>query len=439
MLSALDQDERESADNQLKLLTLLAEVSEVLSTSIEAELAVGLLAERVVPLLGDWCVISLLDDFTGQQRDIGAAHRDPDLQALLSEHARLRLRAEDSGEGRASSMAAVVATGAPVIATLLDGGLLADLVPDPVATALLRPGSAAIYPLRGRGGSFGAIALVNHIERGPHTAAELDIARLMARRAGLSLDNSRLFSRQKRIAEFLQLSMLSVPPQFDGVDLAFRYLPAGRDAHVGGDWYDAFALPDGATMLVIGDVAGHDLQAVSVMAQIRTMTRSIAYDRGAGPAELLTRVDAVLRGLRITSLCTALAVRIERRAEPAEALELTWSSAGHPVPLLLDELGEASPLRTTSGLLLGTGVEFARTEQHMRLARGHTMLLMTDGLFERRDVPYDVSVDLLGAVLAPLAALPLEELCDAVIAHAAADRPEDDIAIIALRAALPRG
>ena len=63
-----------------------------------------------------------------------------------------------------------------------------------------------------------------------------------------------------------------------GLATAVRYLPAGRHAQVGGDWYDAFALPDGGCMLVIGDVAGHDASAAAAMAQVRGMNGGAAPD-----------------------------------------------------------------------------------------------------------------------------------------------------------------
>ncbi|MCW2604227.1 MAG: putative sensor protein [Pseudonocardiales bacterium] len=418
-----------SAYEQLRLLTLLAEASEVLSTSVDAELAVGLLAAHVVPQLADWCVISVVDDITGDRRDIGAAHRDPGLLPVITSHARLTM-------APGSPMATVVNTAQPLVITAADVEALASLVPDPDARALLGPVAGAVYPLRGRGGSFGAIALINGAGRGAHTAAELDIAKLMARRAGLSMDNARLYSRQQRIAEVLQRSMLSEPPSVPGLDLAFRYLPAATDTKVGGDWYDAFRLPDGSVTLVIGEVVGHDLRAVTIMGQIRTMTRSIGHDRNAEPADLLTRVDAALHGLGIQGLCTALIVRVGAPATDGSSLDITWSSAGHPAPLLIYRGGRVTELDTTPGLLLGTGFPADRTQQSATLAPGTTLLLMTDGLFERRTTGYDLSLDRLRADLIPLSDFPVDELCDAIIAHAATDQPEDDIAIIAVRSGL---
>jgi len=135
------------------------------------------------------------------------------------------------------------------------------------------------------------LALVNCGDRPPHTPGEITLAVEVARRGALALDNARLFGRQLKVAETLQRSLLTEPPQPDHLELAVRYRPASTHMHVGGDWYDAFAQPDGALLTVIGDVVGHDVDAAAAMGQIRSMLRGIAYDRPDTPACILTRVD----------------------------------------------------------------------------------------------------------------------------------------------------
>src|SRR4051812_24108322 len=132
-------------------------------------------------------------------------------------------------------------------------------------------------------------------------------------------------------------SLLTPPPELDGLQITVRYRPAAAYQQVGGDWYDAFGQPDGAALLVIGDVVGHNVDAAAAMGQIRSILRGIAYDRPEGPAQVLTRVDGVLTGLRIGTLATALVARLEQPDEhnPAGLRTLGWSSAGHLPPLLL--------------------------------------------------------------------------------------------------------
>jgi phosphoserine phosphatase RsbU/P len=136
-----------------------------------------------------------------------------------------------------------------------------------------------------------------------------------------------------------------------------RYQPASTHLHVGGDWHDVVLQPDGATVAVIGDVVGHDVDAAASMGQIRSMVRATAYGRSDSPAEVLTRVDTVLSGLHVGTLAMALVARIEQpEAQRRQGLRtLRWSSAGHLPPLLLHPDGTVELLATAPERLLGTG------------------------------------------------------------------------------------
>jgi serine phosphatase RsbU (regulator of sigma subunit) len=409
-------------------LAFLAAASEILATIPDAEQAVGMLAEQIVTLLCDWCLITIVDE-TGQVRDIGRAHSDPSRVADVERYA--EVHRVDS----AAPSAQALATGQVVFATI-DEELLRQSLLDPrahEALARLRPAFAAVYPLRGRGEPFGSVALVNEPERGQLTDSESGIARELVRRAGLSLENARLHSQQRRIADTLQSSLLTTPPPIPGLEIEVRYRPAAEDAQVGGDWYDVFSQPDGSTMLVIGDVVGHDLEAISVMGQIRTMMRSIGYDRAASPAQLLSRVDELLTGLRIRTLCTALIMNL--RPRPGGGLDVTWSAAGHPTPLVVDAAGQAKGLDAPADLMLGVRSSCRRHDYDETVASGSTLLLMTDGLFERRTVTYDEGLDEVRGALSALSSLPLSRLCDDLLAAVAPEHPEDDIALIAVREA----
>ena len=102
-----------------------------------------------------------------------------------------------------------------------------------------------------------------------------------------------------QVAEVLQRNLLGPPPEVAHLDTAVRYLPATRHAEVGGDWYDAFRMPDGTTMLVIGDVAGHDAPAAAVMAQTRGMLRAVAQSVESSPSAVLTALDRAFTNLDV--------------------------------------------------------------------------------------------------------------------------------------------
>jgi serine phosphatase RsbU (regulator of sigma subunit) len=253
---------------------------------------------------------------------------------------------------------------------------------------------------------------------------------------GLALDNVRLFSQQRQLAEVLQRSLLSAPFEPRSADVAVRYLPAAEVARVGGDWYDAFLQPSGATMLVIGDVVGHDTEAAAAMGQLRALLRGIAVYSDQGPAEMLRGLDAAIDQLGVATFATAGVARFEQTAEEAlrDVTRMRWSSAGHPAPVVVHPDGRLAPLTPWGGeLMLGVDAGAARTETVTQLTVGSTVLLFTDGLVERRDGDLDSGTARLHAALAELASLPLEELCDELVERLVHGRPEDDVALVALR------
>jgi phosphoserine phosphatase RsbU/P len=232
--------------------------------------------------------------------------------------------------------------------------------------------AAAGHHLLHRGATAGARGDVRrrrdaqHRNRPAHTDAEIALAVEVARRGALALDNARLYGQQPAVAEALQRSLLTDPPQPDDLELRVRYQPASTHLHVGGDWHDVVLQPDGATVAVIGDVVGHDVDAAASMGQIRSMVRATAYGRSDSPAEVLTRVDTVLSGLHVGTLATALVARIEQpEAQRRQGLRtLRWSSAGHLPPLLLHPDGTVELLATAPERLLGTGTPCPRSD-HM--------------------------------------------------------------------------
>jgi serine phosphatase RsbU (regulator of sigma subunit) len=229
--------------------------------------------------------------------------------------------------------------------------------------------------------------------------------------------------------------MLTPPPQSDDIEIAVRYQPAASNMHVGGDWYDAFRQPDGATLLVIGDVVGHNVDAAAAMGQIRSMLRGIAYDRQEDPARILTRVDEVVTGLRIGTLATALIARLEQSAEQArEGVRLLrWSSAGHLPPLVRHADGVVETLATRPEPLLGAETRHTRSNHTVRLLPGDTLLFYTDGLVEQGRTTIDAGMSRLAALVAEVGDLPPDELCDRLIERIVARRSEDDVAIVAVR------
>jgi hypothetical protein len=173
------------------------------------------------------------------------------------------------------------------------------------------------------------------------------------------------------------------------------------------------------------------------MAQLRGLLRGIAYDSADGPAGVLARLDAAVAGLDLGAMATVLVGRLEQ--DPADAAagrtRLRWASAGHLPPVLVGPDGERRVLEAPPGLMLGVHPGRARPESEVRLERGSTLLLYTDGLVERRDQVFDDGVELLGAALTELRDLPVDAMCDALLARLLPQGAADDVALVAVRLA----
>jgi serine phosphatase RsbU (regulator of sigma subunit) len=335
-------------------------------------------------------------------------------------------------------MAAALLTGEPVHLdsidpALLEGTLLTDEVRE--AWERLDAASFTIVPLRARSETFGALGMVNTSTRRPNTEMEIATAVEVARRASLAIDNTRLYGRQLKVAETLQRSLLTPPPQPDHLEIAVRYQPAASNMHVGGDWYDAFQQPDGATLLVIGDVVGHNVDAAAAMGQFRSVVRGIAYDRQEQPASILTRVDQVVTGLRIGSLATALIACLEQtpQQERRGLRTLRWSSAGHLPPLVLRAAGGTELLDTRPETLLGTGTAPARSDHLATLHPGDTVVFYTDGLVEHGRTAIDAGLERLAGAVEEERGKTIDDLCDGLLARIVRHRSDDDVAIVVVR------
>ncbi|WP_233488846.1 SpoIIE family protein phosphatase [Blastococcus sp. TF02-9] len=419
---------------------LLAQVTRQLTDTLDAEEAVARLAQLVVPMLADWCLVSLVSDEQHTNvrralRDVGHWHADPDQRPLVEAYARVRVTAATDK----SLLARALTTGKPVIVerdateqirAVLTAGEATELIEQ------LAPESVAVLPLRGRGRTGGLLTLFNGPARGAVSAEDLDTAADIAGRAGLALDNARLYREQRSLAEGLQRSLLTAPPQPDHGQIVVRYVPAAQAAQVGGDWYDAFLQPGGATVLAIGDVIGHDTQAAAAMGQIRTIVRSIGALDDQHPAAILRQADEVMERLMVGTAATVALARLEQTPdELARGItRLRYSNAGHPPPFVINPDGTVHPLiGARADLLLGVRPDSARHESEVVLDRDAVVLLYTDGLVERRDQDLDQGTQRLQDTLEDLAGRDLDELCDELLARMLPAEPDDDVALIAIR------
>ncbi|TQN40815.1 PAS domain S-box-containing protein [Blastococcus colisei] len=421
---------QDRADRSARRLAILAQVSAELAGTLDAPTAVSHLPRIVVPALADFCIVTLVDP-DGRPRDVASWHADPASQPLLERYADVRLDSMPVGSpvARALVSGEAVRESGETVLGMLAPGEARDLA------QILHPHSAVVLPMRGRGRTLGLVTA--YYRPGTEmTDEDLAIAQDVADRAGLALDNARLYNAQQQLAEGLQRSLLTEPPEPDHAEIAVRYLPAAEAARVGGDWYDAFLQPGGSTMLVIGDVVGHDTEAAAAMGQLRGLLRGIATYSDAGPAEVLRGLDASMATLQTGTLATAAIARFEQTPDELErgVTRMRWANAGHLPPLVVNPDGSVAELASWRGdLLLGVDADARRRESVVTLDRGATVLLYTDGLIERRDADLDAGLVRLRDALVELADLPLQEMLDELLERLVHGRPEDDVALVAVR------
>ncbi len=419
---------------------LLQQVAGELTGTLDAEDAVARLARLAVPELADWCLVTLVGDEAqhGSRRglrDVGWGHTDPGLVPVVEAYARERIPALMD----TSFVARALTTGRPVVVERSATARIREvLVPGPAHDLLerLSPESFAVVPLQGRGRTVGLLSLFNGPARGAITADALATVSDIAARAGLALDNARLYRQQRQLAEGLQRSLLTAPAQPDHVQVVVRYTPAAETAQVGGDWYDAFLQPDGSTIVTVGDVLGHNTEAAAAMGQIRSMLRAIAVTTGAGPAEILRRVDEAMTTLLVDTTATAVVVRLEQTGGEAArgVTRVRWSNAGHPPPMVVNPDGTVLPLTgLRPELLLGVDDTARRREFEVTLDRDATLVLYTDGLIERRDQDLDHGLERLHQALGELAGRDLDGLCDELLTRMLEGGSDDDVALVAVR------
>lgn len=436
------QEEAARAQRRLRAasarLQLLSAVSDDLSSTLDTEDAVRRLARHLVPGLGTWCLITMADEHH-QLRDIASWHADPAMRGTVEHYAALRLTALSPRSYLFEALRTGRLVEVPDATRSIEEALAGE------AREVLRglaPQMAYAIPMRARGRTVGAITLFLDAERG--TLPEDDLAMLvqLADRAGLALDNARLYQEQRHISETLQRALLSAPVEPDHVHVVVRYLPAAQAAEVGGDWYDAFLQRDGATVLAIGDVIGHDTRAAAAMSQVRTLLRGIAYTSGDSPAEVLASLDDAMRALNVDTMASAVVARLEQTPEERARGQrrLRWSNAGHLAPLLVLPDGTVHELHGREPeMLLGVVPGRPRTDADVLLENGSTVLMFTDGLVERRTEHVRDGLDRLREVVAQVVpdattadGLDLEVLVDEVLARMLPGPADDDVAVVAV-------
>ncbi|WP_067969254.1 ATP-binding SpoIIE family protein phosphatase [Nocardiopsis trehalosi] len=431
---------------------LLERVGDRLAGSLELDSTMRAVAEILVPQFADHCFIDLFDHERLVRRisvhsegwtpppgtwfDVGEEVRYPDRHFVYTAMRRVET-------------------------VLVSDYAYADNAPSERSARVSEQvglSSAIAAPLRARGELLGVLTLalsrLTPRQKTHYSGFDRDLVGAIASRVALAIDNARLFEEERSTALAFQNSLLpSSFPQFDGLSIAHRYVPAkplethghGIQTQVGGDFYDVIPLSAGRVGIVVGDVEGRGPHAAAVMGQLRAALRAFAQaDRE--PADILRELDEWVRrlgrpdgegGMWVPSVSCLYLVY------DAWSHELSYANAGHQAPLLIHD-GDVEELALeVSDTLLGVRIKGVPSDDaiyhqaDVTLPPGATLLLYTDGLVDRRPlggaVDIERSLQRLFARVREVADKDVEQIAEAAVT-AVPGEIDDDTALLVVRA-----
>ncbi|MFB8247255.1 SpoIIE family protein phosphatase [Streptomyces sp. NPDC055952] len=286
----------------------------------------------------------------------------------------------------------------------------------------------AALPITAGGRTTGCCLL--GFDRVRHLAAEEQTLLLMMTvNMAVALERERRAEAEHALAHALQQKLLPrALPVWSCVTTTARYLSAPASAGMGGDWYDAVALPDGRIGLVVGDVEGHGVDSAVIMGQLRSSLRAYAAE-GHDPAEVLARSSSLLAELDTELHATCCFVRLDPDFETAEI-----ALAGHPPPVLRNRDGGVAVLEAPPNVPLAVLPNPHYAAGEAAVPAGSLLLLYTDGVAAgEEDDPVAAACALLEKTTVSETSS-VEALADAIATRAAVPgRRRDDLALMLVR------
>ncbi|MEU0945303.1 SpoIIE family protein phosphatase [Streptomyces canus] len=427
--------QRESLGRAQERLELLEQTADRVGGTLDAAEACRALTDLLVPRFADYAAVDVLDP-EGTRRAPAApvpvrlrrmaVAAAPGVPEPLTPATR-------SGEvifhQASSSMSQVLTAHKPMVLNRPDDDTLRMFAPTRQRLERYRAlelHSVAYLPLMVGGEPVGAVVLGRRARSPEFMPDDVELLELLTARAATGIGHALRYTHEHETALEMQRAFLATPHmQGPGVEIASRYLPAGRGAEVGGDWFDSVALPSGRTLLVVGDVMGHGVRAAAAMSEYRSLLRALAL-QGLAPDRLLTEADRTAHALDLDRVATCVLALLDPAAGHA-----VLATAGHVPPLLvrpgtrpeLADLPVGPPLGTGSG-----GYE----SRLCPMPPGSLLLAYTDGLVERRGEDIDTSLAALAGT--PIAAgHPLPDILNTVLDRLAPAKSEDDVTLLAAR------
>ncbi|MHA5054803.1 SpoIIE family protein phosphatase [Streptomyces sp. SD15] len=439
-MAASLQDSRTRIEESRKRLELLYEASVSVGTTLDVEQTARELAQVAVPGFADFTTVDLLTPvLRGEEVSArGSAQLRRVALAGIRQDAPLR----NVGDLMAPGLSTAQVRGLKPGRAAIDVGL--RTIPDcgsrepEQAARILDYGIHSLIrtPLMARGVAVGTVGFWR-CRPEPFGQDDVDLAEELVAKAAVAIDNARRYTRERSTALTLQRNLL--PQQLPGqtaVEVASRYLPAGPQTGVGGDWYDVIPLSGSRVALVVGDVVGHGIHASAAMGRLRSAVRTLA-EVDLPPEEVITYLDDIVLHVGDSaqdedevSAANVGATCMYAVYDPVSR-QCSLATAGHPLPAVLAPDGTVRVVSGDIGPPLGIGgLPFEATD--LELDAGSVLALYTDGLVETRDRDFDSGLTQLCHTLARPAAT-LEETCDNVIGSLLRDHPADDVALLLAR------
>jgi GAF domain-containing protein/anti-sigma regulatory factor (Ser/Thr protein kinase) len=343
-------------------LSLLSEVTRLLSSSLEPTTVIRRTMSLVEGRLADTCVVQVPGDTGLVRLDVREAHpaSSPSAADAL----------EDVPFDSQAPAALAYRTGRIQLAPLqeTDDGT----EPEAVSTALS-------VPMTANGEVIGVMTFIDQPGR-LFEADDVSLATEVASRTGVALSNATRFQREHVVAEVLQRAVLPDSlPAVDGLRFDAEYRPGEAGSYAGGDWYDVFELGPDSVFFSVGDVMGKGAPAAALMGQVRSAIRAYAVS-GQSPTEVLSSLDGLFNTLVEDRVVTAVVGTIT----PSTG-RVVLSNAGHPPPLVVRADGTSTFCPLQHSLLIAAGLSGApRPRDELVLDKGDSLVMYSDGLIERR-------------------------------------------------------
>jgi PAS domain S-box-containing protein len=418
-----ERDARTRAD-------FLARAGAILDASLDYEETLRSVAAIAIPEVADWCAVSVLDE-DGSLHEVAVAHVDAAQREIGRELSERFPPDPESGSGTYG----VARTGETAYVREVTDEMLVAGIGDLEQLDLVRRlglRSVVIAALKARGRTFGTLTLASAESGRLFEGADVQLAEELAARAGMAIDNARLYTERSRIAHALQVKLLPERlPVIAGAVVAARYRAAGELNEVGGDFYDVFARSPTEWALVVGDVSGKGAEAAAVTALARYTLRAAALE-STPPSGALQRLNTAMLYDETSQFATVALAYLA----PGDGgdIHVRLSLAGHPAPAILRRDGRVE-MAGRFGTMAGLRPDPQLHDLDVTLHAGDVLLLYTDGVIEAgsREAPFGERG--LAAVLEGLTGEPPQTVVDAVeraVVDAQPGNPRDDIALLAL-------